>query len=112
MPHRRARTVVHTTRNALSIWERIGGRPAPWKAEGLCAQTDPDAFYPEKGESTGPAKRICQACPVRPECLADALARGERFGVWGGTSDRERRRLRQQQQPETANTTGTEERAA
>jgi WhiB family redox-sensing transcriptional regulator len=64
-----------------------------WMAEGLCAQVDPELFFPERGGSTREAKRVCRACPVQPECLAYALAHGERFGIWGATSERERRRL-------------------
>lgn len=60
---------------------------------GDCSQTDPEVFFPEKGGSTAPAKRICGGCSVRAECLEFALARDERFGVWGGTSERERRRI-------------------
>lgn len=60
---------------------------------GLCAQTDPEAFFPEKGGSTREAKRICAGCDVRAECLEYALAHDERFGVWGGLSERERHRL-------------------
>ena len=65
-----------------------------WRDEALCAQTDPEAFYPEKGDSVRDAKRTCLSCPVRAECLEYALDRGERFGVWGGMSERERRRLK------------------
>lgn len=62
-----------------------------WREDALCAQTDPDAFFPEKGGSTKEARRVCYACPVRSECLEYALAHDERFGVWGGLSERERR---------------------
>lgn len=65
-----------------------------WQAEALCAQTDPEAFFPEKGGSTNEAKLVCQCCLVRTECLDYALANDERFGIWGGLSERERRRLR------------------
>ncbi len=65
-----------------------------WQERALCAQTDPEAFFPEKGGSTREAKRICQDCEVRAECLAYALAFAERFGIWGGLSERERRRLK------------------
>ena len=65
-----------------------------WRQWALCAEVDPDAFFPEKGESTRAAKDICRRCLVRIECLRSALANDERFGVWGGFSDRERRRLR------------------
>ena len=65
-----------------------------WQEHALCAQTDPEAFFPEKGGSTREAKRVCQACDVRVECLEYALAQDERFGIWGGLSERERRRLK------------------
>ncbi len=65
-----------------------------WQADALCAQTDPEAFFPEKGGSTREAKKICQQCDVKAECLDYALANDERFGIWGGLSERERRRLR------------------
>ena len=65
-----------------------------WQENALCAQTDPEAFFPEKGGSTREAKRICSGCEVRAECLEYALAHDERFGIWGGLSERERRRLR------------------
>jgi WhiB family transcriptional regulator, redox-sensing transcriptional regulator len=68
--------------------------PLAWQADSLCAQTDPDAFFPEKGGSTRDAKRICAACEVRAQCLEYALANDERFGIWGGLSERERRKLR------------------
>ena len=65
-----------------------------WQERALCAQTDPEAFFPEKGGSTREAKRVCTGCEVRAECLEYALARDERFGIWGGMSERERRRLK------------------
>lgn len=69
--------------------------PLGWQERALCAQTDPEAFFPEKGGSTREAKRICDSCEVRAECLEYALANDERFGIWGGYSERERRRLKQ-----------------
>jgi WhiB family transcriptional regulator, redox-sensing transcriptional regulator len=65
-----------------------------WQEKALCAQTDPEAFFPEKGGSTREAKRICLGCEVRDACLDYALAHDERFGIWGGLSERERRRLK------------------
>ena len=65
-----------------------------WQEQALCAQTDPEAFFPEKGGSTREAKRICVGCEVKGECLEYALGQDERFGIWGGLSERERRRLR------------------
>lgn len=73
-----------------------GGDEEPefWYDKALCAQTDPEAFFPEKGGSTREAKRICESCEVRRECLEYALEHDERFGIWGGLSEMERRRLR------------------
>ncbi|MEU6152274.1 WhiB family transcriptional regulator [Actinosynnema sp. NPDC047251] len=65
-----------------------------WQERALCAQTDPEAFFPEKGGSTREAKRICLGCEVRSECLEYALQHDERFGIWGGLSERERRKLK------------------
>jgi WhiB family transcriptional regulator, redox-sensing transcriptional regulator len=67
-----------------------------WQDRALCAQTDPEAFFPEKGGSTREAKRVCRSCEVRTECLDYALEHDERFGIWGGLSERERRRLKRQ----------------
>lgn len=82
-----------------NVPELFGGRedsgPLGWQQRALCPQTDPEAFFPEKGGSTREAKRICAACEVRAECLDYALANDERFGIWGGYSERERRRLKQ-----------------
>jgi len=64
-----------------------------WQEKALCAQTDPEAFFPEKGGSTREAKRICLGCEVKDACLDYALSHDERFGIWGGLSERERRRL-------------------
>lgn len=75
------------------------GRPLPpgWVRDAVCAQTDPELFFPEKGGSTAAAKRVCAGCPVRAECLAYAIEHGERFGIWGGKSERQRRAIAKQQ---------------
>ncbi len=65
-----------------------------WQDRALCAQTDPESFFPEKGGSTREAKRVCRSCEVKGECLDYALENDERFGIWGGMSERERRRLK------------------
>jgi WhiB family redox-sensing transcriptional regulator len=65
-----------------------------WQVDALCSQVDPEAFFPEKGGSTRDAKRICEQCDVRAQCLDYALQNDERFGIWGGLSERERRKLR------------------
>jgi WhiB family redox-sensing transcriptional regulator len=64
-----------------------------WQSDALCAQTDPEAFFPEKGGSTRDAKKICTSCDVKEQCLEYALGSDERFGIWGGKSERERRKL-------------------
>ena len=86
----------------LKLWQAAAGQygideeegELAWQADALCAQTDPEAFFPEKGGSTRDAKRVCSECPVSEACLDYALAKDERFGIWGGLSERERRRLR------------------
>ena len=70
--------------------------PLSWQRDALCAQTDPVAFFPEKGGSTREAKGVCASCDVRAQCLEYALMNDERFGIWGGLSERERRRLRRE----------------
>ena len=67
-----------------------------WQDQALCAQTDPEAFFPAKGGSTREAKKVCRSCDVRAECLEYALENDERFGIWGGMSERERRRLKRE----------------
>lgn len=64
-----------------------------WMEDALCAQTDPDVFYPEKGGSTAPATSICSSCQVRQECLEYAVTNDIRHGIWGGTSDNDRKRM-------------------
>lgn len=67
-----------------------------WQDNANCLGVDPDLFFPERGASTREAKEVCRGCVVRGECLEYALANGEKFGIWGGLSERERRRLRRQ----------------
>ncbi len=67
-----------------------------WQERANCLGVDPDLFFPERGASTREAKGVCRGCEVRIECLEYALAQGEKFGIWGGLSERERRRVRRQ----------------
>lgn len=62
-----------------------------WHVDALCAQTDPEVFFPEKGASSSIAKKICAMCDVSVQCRQSALENGERFGVWGGLSERQLR---------------------
>lgn len=73
-----------------------GGRrhnDGSWRERALCAETDPETFFPEKGDNATAAKAICIRCDVREQCLAEALERDERFGIWGGLSRSERREI-------------------
>ena len=69
---------------------------AGWQLEANCLGVDPDLFFPERGASTKEAKAVCKGCVVREDCLEFALQNGEKFGIWGGLSERERRRIRRQ----------------
>lgn len=100
-------TEVHDVQSVdASVWQAVAGLYSvsegdaegelAWQTDALCAQTDPEAFFPEKGGSTREAKRVCAACLVRQECLDYAMDNDERFGIWGGLSERERRRLRRE----------------
>jgi WhiB family redox-sensing transcriptional regulator len=71
----------------------------PWVVDALCAQTDPEQFFPEKGGSTRIAKEVCASCFVQAECLDYALTTNERFGIWGGLSEHERRALKDPTSP-------------
>lgn len=73
-----------------------------WMVDAACTTADPEAWYPAKGSSTREAKQVCNGrkgarpCPVRDQCLAYALKYDQRFGIWGGRSDRERRKMMRQ----------------
>lgn len=67
-----------------------------WQDRALCAETDPEIFFPEKGGSVRDPKRVCARCEVRAECLEYAMDTGQPYGVWGGLTERERRRLKRQ----------------
>jgi WhiB family redox-sensing transcriptional regulator len=79
--------IVHTQQPEV-------GNDEAWQLRALCKQSTADAFYPEKGGSVREAKKICGRCDVRAQCLEFALVNNEQFGVWGGLTQRERRRLR------------------
>lgn len=67
-----------------------------WWDKANCLGVDPDLFFPERGASTREAKEVCRGCVVQGDCLEYALANGEKFGIWGGMSERERRRIRRE----------------
>ena len=67
--------------------------PDFWQEAASCFGVDPDVFFPVSEEEAGPALAFCGVCRIREECLAWALKNGERYGVWGGTTEQQRRRL-------------------
>jgi WhiB family redox-sensing transcriptional regulator len=67
-----------------------------WQEYSNCLGVDPDLFFPERGASTREAKEVCRGCVVREQCLEFAIRHGEKFGIWGGLSERERRRIRRE----------------
>lgn len=68
--------------------------PGAWAESGACRDADPEIFFPGRGEDTTTAKAMCATCPVRANCLEHAIRVGEKFGIWGGMSERQRRRVR------------------
>lgn len=82
-----------TTGISLDLLPPVAGlRPADWTTRAACRGTDPDALFVQ-GAAQNRAKAVCVGCPVRTECLADALDNRIEFGVWGGMTERERRAL-------------------
>ena len=78
----------------MDIQALINQGPLAWQARANCMGVDPELFFPERGSSTREAKEVCRGCVVRVECLEFAIANSEKFGIWGGMSERERRRVR------------------
>jgi WhiB family redox-sensing transcriptional regulator len=79
-----------------------GGEDRSWQRRANCMGVDPDLFFPERGASTREAKEVCRGCVAREECLEYAITHSEKFGIWGGLSERERRRIRRRRVLERA----------
>lgn len=73
-------------------------RDESWRAGALCAEMDPELWFPTRLDDAGPAKRVCARCPVTAECLSYAIGMREAYGIWGGVAERRRRRMLLQQQ--------------
>ena len=67
-----------------------------WRQHAACRGVDPEVFYPVSEDEADVAKAICNVCSVRQTCLEYALTNREREGVWGGATERERRRIQRQ----------------
>jgi WhiB family redox-sensing transcriptional regulator len=76
---------------SLAVPARFAAR---WRELAACRGTDLEVFFPGRGDSAGPARRVCAACPVRQPCLDYAITNRIAYGVWGGLTERERRALR------------------
>lgn len=89
------RGVTNTLGLPANVYEHLA-KPEPWMQYGECATMDPDLFFPKRGGTIDEARAACAVCSCRKACLEYALRAGEKYGVWGGLSERERRRLRRQ----------------
>ena len=82
--------------NLVSVLE---GDDRSWQEYANCMGVDPDLFFPERGASTREAKEVCKGCVVREDCLEFALANGEKFGIWGGMTEVQRKKTRPRRVP-------------
>lgn len=76
-----------------------------WRDRAACRSLSPDIFFPDKGgttEDTIRARHVCAVCPVQGECLDYALTTGQKWGIWGGTSENERRQIRRQRREQVS----------
>lgn len=71
-------------------------KPLEWRENARCRVVDPETFFPRQGQPATIAKMVCASCAVRDACLSYALEANEKFGVWGGTTEHERRQLRKE----------------
>ena len=78
------------------LLEILEGHDLAWQDLANCRGANPDFFFPERGASTRTAKGICRECTVQADCLEFAIVSSEKFGIWGGLSERERRKIRRE----------------
>jgi WhiB family redox-sensing transcriptional regulator len=86
--------LIEELRTVLACWPLSAEEERLWHEAARCRGVDPDLFFPTRGEVVEPARALCRQCPVRAQCLATAIANGEKFGTWGGLTELERRPLR------------------
>lgn len=87
----------HYNDNPLAVFAAAAAKDRTFMAQGACGGLDPNDFFPDRGGSVAKAVAVCATCLVRQECLDYALSYPcERFGVWGGRSERERRAIKRQ----------------
>lgn len=84
---------MRSAQGGLHMAEAVDVSDRSWMGRGKCLGMNDDPFFPERGASAAVAKEACRACPVQVQCLEYALATNEDFGIWGGTSARERSRI-------------------
>lgn len=101
VPYMRADLVDVTEPIPLVEYELIAERE-DWMQDGACRGVDPEMFFPTRGGDSATAKKVCEGCPVKDECLDYALRTCQKYGVWGGVSERERRALRKEARVERA----------
>ncbi len=90
----RVRQQVPREEGVMELRALMGSTDEAWQSQANCMGVDPELFFPERGSSTREAKEVCRGCVVRVDCLEFAIANGEKFGIWGGMSERERRKVR------------------
>ncbi len=78
------------------LLEMLATDELAWQDLANCRGADPDLFFPERGASTRTAKSICRECSVQDQCLEFAIVSSEKFGIWGGLSERDRRKIRRE----------------
>jgi len=78
-----------------------------WLEHAACRGADTNLFFPSSGDSSVNAKAVCHTCPVQPECLQYAIDNTIKHGIWGGLTERQRRRIRPKPLPWTGTTHGT-----
>lgn len=86
----------HTATEPATSWTGPAAviQPEPWTVDALCAQVDPEVFFPEKPDGPALARQVCAACTVRVQCLEFALRTRPRHGIWAGTTERQRSQIK------------------